>query len=301
MTVDLGLPSDLHERAVRQFDALHAQGSLLYSQTTPEIVTHNGFTFEFRVCPILNGKQILSKDAPERAGKGGPFINPDPAFVVTHFGQTHTLLLNLRCIYRPMYVLHTRLFAPQTDDLDPSDIDAAWSIMGKLAASPDAGPQMMIYNCGVDAGSSQGHKHVQIFELSSQVVLFPSRAESTQEITSDIPEVPYEHYVLRLAPGATSPQVHYTLQRLVDAARLARSSPGGSDWNDYNVVLTAEWVCVIPRRHAMVGTTGANGAAIVGLAWVRDQAERDSWDELGLTKHLAYLAVEKVQKSEGSQ
>ncbi|KAH7021455.1 uncharacterized protein B0I36DRAFT_425111 [Microdochium trichocladiopsis] len=289
MTVDLGLPADLHERAVRQFDALHAEGRLLYSETKPEIVTHNGFTFEFRICPILNGKQILSKDAPERSGKGGPFINPDPTFVVTHIGNTHTLLLNLRCIYRPMYVLHTRLFAPQTDDLDVTDVSAAWDIMGNLAKS--AGPQMMIYNCGVDAGSSQGHKHVQIFECSSSIELLPSRAESTTEIATDIPSVPYEHFVLRLPASATAAQVHSSLQRLVDTARERRGPHG--QWSDYNVVLTADWVCVIPRRHAVMGTTGANGAGIVGLCWVRDQAERDSWDELGLTRHLAYLAVEK--------
>lgn len=114
-------------------------------------------------------------------------------------------------------------------------------------------------------------------------------------ITSDILNVPYEHFVLRLPPGATSVQVHTTLQTLLGAARAARSSRGdhSREWEDHNVVLTAEWACVIPRRHAMVGTTGANGAAIVGLVWLRDQVERDSWDDLGLTKHLAYLAVEK--------
>lgn len=99
---------------------------------------------------------------------------------MAHIGDTHTLILNLRCIYRPAYVLHTRLFAPQTDDLDILDVDAAWAVMGRLADTPGAGPQMMIYNCGVDAGSSQGHKHVQIFEHPSQITLFPSRAESTE-------------------------------------------------------------------------------------------------------------------------
>lgn len=180
MTVDLGLPEDLYQRGLQQFDALRSQGRLLYSETTPEIVTHHGFTFEFRICPVINGKQILPKDAPERSGKGGPFINPDPTFVVAHVGDTHTLLLNLRCIYRPAYVLHTRLFAPQTDDLDIFDVDAAWAVMGRLAGSPGASPQMMIYNCGVDAGSSQGHKHVQIFEHRSHITLFPSKAESTE-------------------------------------------------------------------------------------------------------------------------
>lgn len=44
MTVDLGLPADLHQRAVKQFDNLLAKSQLLYSETKPETVTHNGFT-----------------------------------------------------------------------------------------------------------------------------------------------------------------------------------------------------------------------------------------------------------------
>lgn len=43
-------------------------------------------------------------------------------------------------------------------DLDASDISAAWTTLKALKD-----PQVVLYNCGVEAGSSQGHKHLQLF------------------------------------------------------------------------------------------------------------------------------------------
>ena len=76
-----------------------------------------------------------------------------------------------------MLILHTTLFVPQTNDLDESDLKAAWAILRQIET-----PQMIIYNCGVEAGSSQGHKHIQIFPRldSEKFQMFPSRATSTE-------------------------------------------------------------------------------------------------------------------------
>lgn len=76
-----------------------------------------------------------------------------------------------------MLILHTTLFVPQTNDLDAGDLKAAWAILRQIET-----PQMIIYNCGVEAGSSQGHKHIQIFPRldSEKFQMFPSRATSTE-------------------------------------------------------------------------------------------------------------------------
>lgn len=76
-----------------------------------------------------------------------------------------------------MLILHTTLFAPQTEDLDVDDLTAAWAILRHMQT-----PQMIIYNCGVEAGSSQGHKHIQIFprQDSEKFQMFPSKATSTE-------------------------------------------------------------------------------------------------------------------------
>ncbi len=45
----------------------------------------------------ITQKPILPPDAPERRGQGGPFINPDPAFVVARLGSEHVLEFSMHC------------------------------------------------------------------------------------------------------------------------------------------------------------------------------------------------------------
>lgn len=74
---------------------------------------------------------------------------------------------------RPSYVLHPKVFATQTTDLDDQDLTAAWTVMNRLQT-----PHFALYNCGVEAGSSQGHKHMQILSRpGSDFDMFPDRAE----------------------------------------------------------------------------------------------------------------------------
>ena len=76
-----------------------------------------------------------------------------------------------------MLILHTTLYQPQSDDLDEGDLAAAWAVLEQCKT-----PQMIIYNCGVDAGSSQGHKHLQIYPRPDKegFDLWPDRAASTE-------------------------------------------------------------------------------------------------------------------------
>jgi len=69
-----------------------------------------------------------------------------------------------------MFLLHTKIFQPQTDGLNKSDFAAIWSLLISFES-----PQMVLYNCGADAGASQGHKHLQIFPASKpeNCVMFP--------------------------------------------------------------------------------------------------------------------------------
>lgn len=117
----------------------------------------------------------MSPDDLGRSNPVGPFIDPPEDFIIARIGITHKLIVNKYCVYRPMLVLHTSSFAPQTDDLDEVDLAAAWTILRRFKS-----PQMIIYNCGVDAGSSQGHKHLQIFPRSDSddFHLWPSNATS---------------------------------------------------------------------------------------------------------------------------
>lgn len=112
------------------------------------------------------------------------------------------------------------------------------------------------------------------------------------DIDSNIFGVPNMHFVLRLPQGATSKQAYCNLARLVSASRNVKTTTGYG--SDYNVVMAEDWICVVPRRLVGRDGVGANGAGMVGLVWLRDQAERSGWDSFGLTEHLVQLGVPRT-------
>lgn len=77
------------------------------------------------------------------------------------------------CVYRPCLVLHTNAYRPQTEALDETDIAATWAVLRGMET-----PCMILYNCGVEAGSSQGHKHLQVLpKPDAGLALFPDGCE----------------------------------------------------------------------------------------------------------------------------
>jgi ATP adenylyltransferase len=126
----------------------------------------------FLISPALAGKPILAKHDSGRHRPKGPFVDPDPSFVLCAVGPAHTLLLNKFCAVRPMLLLCTAEFRRQADGLDGGDLAAAWSLLSAFEA-----PMMVLYNCGADAGASQGHKHMQMFPAPDpgDCVMFPEK------------------------------------------------------------------------------------------------------------------------------
>ena len=220
---------------------------------------------------------------------------------MTDLGSNHRLLVNKYGIFRPMTVIPTRHYALQTDDLDLSDVNAAWSVLKAFQT-----PSLFIYNCGINAGSSQGHKHTQVFPLpahklwpseatscdgtvSSLPLLFVYRLLTYPVISEDIEHVPFKHFVLRLPSDADANTAYKAYLRLLDASRevLAKSVEGS---RDYNIAMTADWIAVIPRRTSE-GPYGGNSAAMLGIIYLPDQQERDKWSQLGYTKQLVAFGI----------
>ncbi|KAL2418745.1 Peptidyl-prolyl cis-trans isomerase-like 2 [Exophiala dermatitidis] len=277
------LPSDLEALILSRFDQLVEKGELIWEPSTAEVVEDRGFKAEIRYVPHLRRKPIIPPDAPERkTGTGrNPFLNPDPSFVLSPVGPEHLLMLNKYCVYRPSLLLITKQFVPQSNGLDATDLAAAWAFLRHSSLSR---PYMMIYNCGYDAGSSQGHKHMQLWEYPGQqelgFELFPNKARSKVDITSDIENVPHQHFVLRLPENADVAHLVNVYNRLLAEVHKAHHEAGSGNEGGapYNVILVKEWMCLVPRRHCgLERGAGANAAAIVGMVWISLLEEREIW------------------------
>ena len=219
--------------------------------------------------------------------------------MVSRIASTHVLQLNKFCVYRPHLILHTRDFAPQTDPLDLSDFQASWEVLSQLDD-----PYVAFYNCGLDAGSSQPHKHLQLipYPPKDEFSLFPdidSRVTHDSTKTNDRSEqllkfsqpspsahVPFYSLVSYITEE-TNPKALYNVYQQM----LGSPHPDYPDLIAHNVVLTKNWICVIPRRRRLVLQVPANAMGMMGLIWVGTWAERVGWTLMGKSWHLETLGA----------
>jgi sulfate adenylyltransferase (ADP) / ATP adenylyltransferase len=241
--------------------------------------------------PHLRRKPILPADAPERKQGTGhdPFLDPPPSEIISPIGPSHLLLVNKFSVYRPSLLLTTREFAAQKDSLTRHDLKAAWSILQHFKQR-----YMMIYNCGFESGSSQGHKHMQLWpypdeqELGFQ--LFPAAAHSHVDVMDKVANVPYKHFVVRLPRDANIDTLVQAYDKLALRVRQSHRAVGGG--TDYNVILVKEWMCMVPRQHSGLDKgAGANSAAMLGLVWTVTEDERRVWDTPGPVEYFKYLGI----------
>ncbi|KAJ4326732.1 hypothetical protein N0V84_002851 [Fusarium piperis] len=295
------LPEGLWGQALTRFDGLKSNGKLFHGPYETTLYQKDDLKVAFQLAPQLDKKPILPADAPERKAnhvKRNPFANPDPEFTLCNVGSSHTLILNMYCVYRPSLILVTRQYAPQSDLLDASDLGASWATLQNLSRAQTDSRLMMFYNCGAESGSSQGHKHMQIMpypqseEIGFQV--FPARAESTDQVTSDLSGVPYAHFVLRLPDNSTTDDVikaHEILQSRhqeflkTQGHQVSSSSP-------HNLLLTSSWMCLVPRRHSGAERDAlTNAMGMVGIIWVANEGEITEWSNASgsVEEHFKYL------------
>jgi ATP adenylyltransferase/5',5'''-P-1,P-4-tetraphosphate phosphorylase II len=162
-----------------------------------------------------------------------------------------------------------------------------------------------IFNCGFEAGSSIGHKHMQVLP-KAEVELFPDSAAADQRggmclmtsssfpdasakhspgIVAD-PDVPYKHAIWYLPTSAST-------QSIFSAYATARILLGVTDGAAHNVVLTKDWIIVIPRSKAGVGKIIANAYAMMGVVWANSDAQMEEWKSYGPVEVLREIGMPK--------
>jgi sulfate adenylyltransferase (ADP) / ATP adenylyltransferase len=309
----------LYVQALNRFDHLDKQSKILYQYYTSKKHPSKTFPAVFQVAPHLSYKPVLAADAPERHSnhaESNPFASPDPAFVLPFESNTHTLMLNKYCVYRPQLLLVTKTYRPQYEALDDSDIRASWSLLSELEAGPGhnlgskfpgptSPPSMLaFYNCGAEAGSSQGHKHIQVMMKphSRQIgfKLFPDLVgpECEGHIVDALEGIPHKHFILKLPESASADdavEAHRKLlarMREVIISRERWRSPDGKSDLPHNVLLTKDWVCIIPRQHSRIDHSMiTNAMGMVGVFWITHPSQIEDYTNIWgpLDEHMATI------------
>lgn len=239
-------------------DDARASGALLSIDNQVEVVSDHGIDFVVRVAP-----QLIEKI---RAGRGpvrdNPFLPPEAELTVCPIGSHHQLILNKFNVLECHGLIVTNTFVDQSDQLTLADFSAVSQVLEQVDG-------LVFYNGGKLAGASQAHRHFQIVprdlgagSLPVQAAIDACRHHENAKI------FPFQHRLYWLPD--TSPET------LLDAWLKMEYA-----WRPFNLLLTREWMLVVPRSCESVEDISVNSLGFAGALLAKNEAERSCILEKG--------------------
>ncbi len=241
---------------VDRAEAALAAGAMHSFECRLEFVQDGGVEFVLRIATRFpGGENAAGRTADAPRLPADPFADPEPQLVVRDLTPTHRALLNKFSVLREHLLIVTREFEDQRSLLDERDFEA-------LAACMEDAEVLGFYNGGAEAGASQAHKHLQVVTLP----LSPRHAVPMDALLArDGADLPFRHAFARLAAGQVSrpAEMRRTYEALRREAGLRVAQP-------YNLLVTHEWMLVVPRARDRFEGVSVNSLAFAGSFFVRD-------------------------------
>ena len=241
---------------VDRAEAALASGAMHSFECALEYVAHEGVEFVLRVATKFpQGENAAGRTDNAPRLPRNPFADPEAELLVAELTPTHRALLNKFSVLREHLLVVTREFQDQAAPLDERDFEA-------LALCMRDAEVLAFYNGGTEAGASQGHKHIQVVTLP----LSPRHSVPMDTLLkAEHPSLPFRHGFARLAAGqaANPTAMRQTYLELHRAAGLAFPQP-------YNLLITHEWMLLVPRARDRYEGISVNSLAFAGSFFVRD-------------------------------
>ncbi|MFH2008524.1 MAG: phosphorylase [bacterium] len=279
-----------------------AGGALVPIPTTGERVLDGGVEFLVRVATSLKRRDEEREQRDLRGPQDtaaalrpppNPFLPYDEALFVADVSETHVGLLNKFNVVEHHLLIVTRDFVDQARLMDEADFAALWSCLGEVDG-------LGFYNGGETAGASQPHKHLQLVPLpfaaqGPRIPLEPAweRAVFARGVGTS-PALPFRHALARVEgvagmPGGEAAALLLERYHLLLAAvgrGAERRSPSARQPGPYNLLLTREWMLVVPRAVERFGAVSLNALAFAGSLFVRDAEQLEALRAAGPMRAL---------------
>ncbi|NJR52808.1 MAG: phosphorylase [Leptolyngbyaceae cyanobacterium CSU_1_3] len=264
-------PGKLWTRIVEQSQYALESGALLSIPTEYEFVEQDDVRFLVRVLSSLVRKDEAKQQEKKNANPNerfNPFLPYEEDLFVVNLSNTHLCLLNKFNVAEHHLLIITRKFEEQEAKLTLQDFAAAWTCLREVNG-------LVFYNAGKNAGASQRHKHLQLipFPLTPEgidVPIAPLLASATfGEVVGTIPTLPFVHAFAHLMLVGESPLDAAEVMldrydRLLRAVNLVGA---------YNLLVTREWMLLIPRSQESFASISINALGFAGTLFVRDQQQ----------------------------
>jgi len=293
----------LWEDVLGAFARAQEVGAAYSIDTKPELIKDEttGVEFVVRVATALKDKP----KGPPKDQAGGeakpkewrnPFLPYEEDLYVRHLAPHHVLLLNKFNVVENHLLVVTRDFEQQTDPINAADFAAVWEVLG---AFPGRGG-LAFYNCGDASGHSQPHKHVQLvplpfdedrpsspppFEAHVLAAAAAAGCEGAPGKLFSAASLPFKHHCCLLGPaeGVTPEKLEEWYTAML--AEVLKSS------NSWNLVMTRDWLMMVPRSSERTGDVALNALGFAGTLLVRSKAELEQVREVGPMQILSQVGV----------
>ncbi|QID18213.1 phosphorylase [Nitrogeniibacter mangrovi] len=271
-------PIDLARIDATTREAL-ASHALKPIETEREFVESEGLPFVIKWVSTLADKPRAAK--PARGGPHNPFAAPEPALLLGDLPPSHRVLLNKFPVMARHLLVVTQQFEAQSAALSVGDLHALAVLVGGNGG-------LGFYNGGTVAGASQPHKHLQwIPELPPLAACLPRMLARRAEVFT------FRHAFASIDASAwRTPDTGAFLQATY--ARLlaqAFGSPPAGDPPPYNLLLTRDWMWLVPRRAEFWEDMSINALGFAGSLFVKSRGRFDALKAAGPINALRAVAV----------
>ncbi len=270
--------------------------------TESEFIEDGGIRFLVRMLSSLERKDEARKKQDREIvtarAEMNPFLPYDEDMLVADISETHVGLLNKFNVVDYHLLIVTRSFEEQESLLTLHDFEAMWACMAEYEG-------LAFYNGGEIAGASQPHKHLQIvpLPLASSGPKVPIEPVFTsvrfQDAVGTTPGLPFIHAFIRLDPLWMKPPLdaarvmlkcYYNLLRAV-GLRGVDMVDGRRQLNPYNLLVTREWMLLVPRLRECFDSISVNSLGFAGALLVRNERQMNVLKKHGPMTLLKSVAV----------
>ncbi|MDE5070808.1 MAG: phosphorylase [Trichodesmium sp. St16_bin4-tuft] len=290
----------LAERLKQQTKYALYCGALQPIPTEYEFVEQDNIRFVVRILSNLSGKEQARKQQEKNIIVTGqdfnPFLPYEKDLFVADISTTHLCLLNKYNVVDYHLLIVTREFEEQESLLNLQDFQALGSCMGEFEG-------LAFYNGGKTAGASQRHKHLQVVPLP----MIPSgekipidRAIATAKFNNGIgitSQFPFRHAIAKLdvawvhSPVESAAEILEFYLTLLKAVGIeSRDGMNGKQSGHYNLLVTGEWMLVVPRSYEYFQSISVNSLGFAGALLVKNQEQMNIIKEqkpLTILRHVA--------------
>lgn len=280
-------PNQLWKRILKTTQGAILSGALESIPTEYETVNHHEVDFLVRRVSNLERKEKLT-----RVESGTPDFNPflpyEEELYVCEASDSHICLLNKFNVVDHHLLIVTKKFEHQDDPLTLADFKA---LMGCLGGYHSLG----FYNGGKIAGASQTHKHLQLIPLPLAPEGLSIPMESLFEMNAPFgriiknKKIPFAHRWVRLKENPVdSAEICLTLY-----GEMRRQVGLDSREAPFNLLVTPEWMFLVPRSKEFYGATSINSIGFAGGLLVKDQDQLDLIKASGPMEALIHTGFPK--------